>query len=177
MKLSRLICSSKVSVTRIMWWDASLRSTKVTAQSSEEFVNHPKLIISHLIDIVFVSIHPIYLKYSGVLSSSHFSTHAISNYLLCSVSHSVNPLLSVSLSPPSTYSPLYLYHLSLFNIKGNQFCWSGIIDKNWFEPMLFLSQRLLTIHFLLTKLKILPWLDKICIKWSNNFSVVPPAFN
>jgi hypothetical protein len=66
--------------------------------------------------------------------------NAISNYLLCSVSHSVNPFLSVSLSRSSTYSPLYLYHLSLFNIKGNQFCLSGIIEKLILTNAVFLSE-------------------------------------
>ncbi len=120
-----MICCSKVSVTRIMWWDALLREWKLR-HSLRRICKPPKIIY---ITFNWRSIHHIYLKYSGVLSSSHFSTHAISNYLLCSVSHSVNPFLSVSLSRSSTYSPLYLYHLSLFNIKGNWFCVIGIIEK------------------------------------------------
>ncbi len=45
-----------------------------------------------------------------------FSTHAISKSLQCSISHSFNPFLSVSLAPSSAYSPLHL-HLPSSDIK------------------------------------------------------------
>ncbi len=70
----------------------------------------------------------IYLKYSGAFFNGHLSTHAISDSLLCYISHSLNPLLSFSLSLSPAYTPLCFY-LPLIYIKGNWFVWSASLNK------------------------------------------------
>jgi len=101
-----------------------IKGTKVTAQFNNKLV--PAQIIYICVDWHFIC--SIYLKYSSVLSNGHFSTHAISDSHLCSISHSLNLLLSFSLSLSSAFSPLCFY-LSLFNIKGWWFCMMGIIEQ------------------------------------------------
>ncbi len=101
-----------------------IKRTKVTAQLNEGFGNHPRLFLSHLI---VCSIHLIYLKYPGGLSNGHFPAHPISKSLQCSVSHSINPFLSDSLSSSSAYSPLYLYQPS-FDLNRKLICVSGFIE-------------------------------------------------
>jgi hypothetical protein len=80
------------------------------------------------------------LKYSGVFPNSHLSTHAISVSLLHSVSRSVNPLLSISLTLLSDYYPLCFY-LPLFYTKGNWFGWSASL--NILRPNMSSSERAL----------------------------------
>ncbi len=60
--------------------------------------------------------------------NGHFSTHATSCSLLCAISHSVNLLLSVSLTPSTAYF-LLCFYLPLFYIKGNQFVWPASWNK------------------------------------------------
>ncbi len=91
----------------------------------QQIGNHPKYYIPF--DWNFIC--SIDLKYSGVLSNGHFSTHAISDSRLRSVSHSLNLLLSFSLYLSSAYSPLHFYP-SPFHIKRNWFVWSAFLNKH-----------------------------------------------
>ncbi len=56
-----------------------------------------------------------------------FLSNAISGFLPCSISHSFNPLISVSLLLSSAYSPLYFYLLP-FHINSLMIIISGIIE-------------------------------------------------
>ncbi len=89
-----------------------IKGTKVTAPFSKNL--EPLKIFYICVDCHFICY--IYLKYSGVFSTGHFSTHAILDSLLSSISHSLNRLLSFYLSLSSAHSPLCFY-LPLFNIK------------------------------------------------------------
>ncbi len=92
--------------------------------------NWPKLKPPKTIYVLFdwCYICSIELKYSGVFSNCHFSTHDIYNYLLHPISRPHNLLLSFSLSISSTYSPLCFYQPP-FYIKGNWFGWSASLNK------------------------------------------------
>ncbi len=89
---------------------------------------HRNLFISHLIDVLFVLFIQYIWNTQQSFSNGHFSTHAVSYSLLCSVSQFVNPFLSVCPSPSSAYSPLFSY-LAPFYIKGNQFVWPASLNK------------------------------------------------
>ncbi len=105
-----------------------VKRTKVTVQS------HKNLESPKIINIPFWL--TFYLSYLSNLfeilrwpfSNGHFSTRGISYSLLCSVRHSLNPFVSVSLSPSSVYSPLCFY-LPLFDIIENQFVQVASLDK------------------------------------------------
>ncbi len=92
-----------VYVTGFLWCVVRhiIKGTKVTAQFSKNL--EPPKIIYNCIDWHFICF--IYSKYSGVFSNGYFSTHAILDSLTGSVSHSHNPLFSLSLSPSLPLSP------------------------------------------------------------------------
>jgi len=97
--------------------------------------------------------------------NSHFSTHAISYSVLCSISHSVNLFLSVSLSPSPAYPPLCFYLLP-FYIKGNQFVWPASLNKvNWTNvaPHLGFAHNNITVE--LGSTRTLALLKKIRLGW------------
>ncbi len=95
-----------------LWYDASLRGRKVTAQLIHRVGNQSKYL--SLFDWCFIC--SIYQTFSGVLSIVTFLTNVISNSHLNSISHSLYLFLSLSPSPSPAYSPL-LFCLSQFHIK------------------------------------------------------------
>ncbi len=85
--------------------------------------NHPKYYLLWLTLYLFY-----WFEILGVFSNHHLSTHAVSDSFLCSVSHSLNLLLSFYLFLSSAYSPLCFY-LPPFYIKGHWFPWSASLNK------------------------------------------------
>ncbi len=106
-----------------LWWDTLLREQK-SQQSLAKNLGLPKIIYIR-VDWRFTC--SIYFELSGVFSNGHFSTYAILDSLLSSVSLSLNPFLSFSLFLSSAYSP-FCFYLSLFNIKGGGLRMIGIIE-------------------------------------------------
>ncbi len=88
----------RLSVSRPEFWYFVLRSivkgTKVTAQLSEN-LEPPKILCIH---VNWHFICSSCLKYSGVFSYWHFSTHAVLDFLLSFISLSHNQLLSLAFS-------------------------------------------------------------------------------
>ncbi len=79
-----------------------IKGKKVTAHFSKNW--EPPKIIYICVDWHFIC--SIYLKYSGVFSNNHFSTHTALDSLLGSVFHPLNLLLSFSLSLSLAHFPL-----------------------------------------------------------------------
>jgi hypothetical protein len=116
---------------QLMRWDASLRERK-SWHSPARIWNHPGLFISRLIDILFVLSIRFLWNTEVSFFNGHFSTHATSYSLLCSVSHSVNLLLSVSHFPSSAYlppPPPLCFCVPLLDIKDNWFVWPASLNK------------------------------------------------
>jgi len=120
-----------------------IKRTKVTAQLNEEFLNCPRLFISHFIDVVFVPFVRFIWNTQLSFSNSHFQPTPFPNLfnapsltlLICfslslCLSVSLSLCLSVSLSPSSAYSPLYLY-LPSFDINRKSICvyhWTKLFE-------------------------------------------------
>jgi hypothetical protein len=116
-------CIAKMSFYSVGWWLVKGNKSHGTEPRKSETTQT----IYFLVDWCFIC--SIDLKYSGVFSNCHFSTHGILDSLLCSFSHSLNLLLSFSLSLSSAHSPLCFY-LPPFHIKGYWFVWSGSLNKH-----------------------------------------------
>ncbi len=117
---------------------------KVTAQYSK-YETIPKTIFN-CVDWHFIC--SVYPKYSGVISNGHFSTHAFLDSLLCSISHSLDLLLSFSLSLPLSRLLRTLFFPATVLYKRILILYVRHNSINLFKRTLFLTWSLLTILYL-----------------------------
>jgi len=137
------LCQSKSQLR----WNIALWEQMLRHQKNWRIWNSPNLIDSLFVPLICVYKNTRVFHLPTVISK----THATSNCNHCSFSHSINPLLAVSLSGLSALLPIQFY-LFVFHINTLLIWWDGIIVINWFK---------VTGCFIWGSLTILAWIFTI----------------